>query len=200
MILSVPKGRIFEIIYNFFKKKKIKIFNKKKRKLLFKTNKKNFLIAPMKNNDIGFYMKNNKVEASIIGSDMYEENNMSYKKIKINIFKCRLSLISKNNFECFKNYYSNKKIIVYTKYKNFSNKIFKRNKNIIIKKLTGNLEISIKLGICDFIADIIETGNTIIENNLYELEKLKKIYSYIIFNKKIKNNDFIFLKNIFKND
>ncbi|MGX7576894.1 ATP phosphoribosyltransferase [Candidatus Vidania fulgoroideorum] len=192
MIIYISKGRIFDICKNFLKKKKIFI-EKKSRKLILRTNVKNLYIVQFKSNDLVKYLNEGLIDNCIMGSDVYYEYNLNneFKKKKINIFKCRISIISKNN-------HNKKNIKVFSKYINISKKYFKK-KNIKAKfsKFNGNLELNVIAGFCDYITDIVETGKTIKVNKLKELKSFFKVRGFFVFNKKIKKKKKKIIKNIF---
>ncbi|MGX7576471.1 ATP phosphoribosyltransferase [Candidatus Vidania fulgoroideorum] len=181
MIIGIPKGRILNSFIEFFKKKKIFIKGLNTRKLLLNTNLKKIRILLIKSEDSLMLMKK-KLNYCVIGKDIKEEifdNNYSFKKV--NAFKCRLSLISKNNFFAIKNWYLSNKKKIYTKYTNISKKYL--SKNSIIKKMNGSVEAAILLGLSDYIIDIVQTGETISENNLFELENIMDIYPLLLYKK-----------------
>lgn len=199
MKIAVPKGRIMELFLKHLKKKKIYITNYNTREMIMKTNIKNLKIIPIKYLDSYFYLKKKYVDCCLSGNDIYSEFFHKKKKIikkKINIFCCKLSLITRNDYNSIKKFYKKKKILIYTKYKNIAKRFF-LNKKYKIKKLNGALELSLCLKISDFIVDIIDTGRTVYENNLVSIKKIKNIYSVILLNKKISLKKMKFLKIIF---
>jgi ATP phosphoribosyltransferase len=87
---------------------------------------------------------------------------------------------------------ANKKLKVASKYPNFSKKYFSsisRDMDLLILK--GAIEIAPILGLSDCIVDLVQTGKTLKENGLKELEEISQISSRLIVNKssfKSKNN------------
>ena len=92
--------------------------------------------------------------------------------------KCRLSLAS------FKKKSSSNKPIVATKYP-VSAKAFFASKfqNVEIINLKGAIEIAPILGLSDYIVDLVQTGNTLRENGLSEIEVIQNISTRLIINK-----------------
>ncbi|MGX7582512.1 ATP phosphoribosyltransferase [Candidatus Vidania fulgoroideorum] len=198
MKIAVPKGRILNLFIKYLKKNKIKLINYNSRKMIIETSIKKLLIVPIKYLDTEFYLENNYVDCCISGNDIYEENFKKNNKIlkkKISLFKCNLFLITRHGYK-LDNFYNKKKILVYTKYLKIVKKIFNRKK-YKIKKLNGNLELTLFLKISNYIVDIVDTGKTLAENNLVKLKKVKKIYSILLFKKKIKKSVKKMLKKIF---
>ncbi|WP_458659026.1 ATP phosphoribosyltransferase [Candidatus Vidania fulgoroideorum] len=192
--LAVSKGRIMELVLHYLKKKGIYLLNKNSRKIVLNTNIKKIKIVPLKANDAFKYLKSMSIDCCIMGNDTYLENNkFLYKFKKINIFKCRLSIISK-----YKRFLEEGKVTFFTKYLNISrNFCIKNNLNFNIIKMNGTLELAIYFKISNYIIDIIDTGVTLKENNLIEIKKIKNIYSIIVFSKIINNKKIKILKKIF---
>ncbi|MGX7582794.1 ATP phosphoribosyltransferase [Candidatus Vidania fulgoroideorum] len=189
MLIGISKGRIFNILKKIFKKNKLNIESLNTRKLILKTNNKKINIIPIKSEDSKMLMKK-YINACIIGSDMKNEiikNNYKYKRL--NFFKCKLSLICKKDFFSIKKIYTNKDVIVCTKYINISKKFL--GKKYILKKMLGSVESSLLIGISDCIVDIIQTGETICVNNMFEVEEIMDIYPLIIYKKKKKELKYI---------
>ena len=78
----------------------------------------------------------------------------------------------------------NKKIKVATKYPLFAKDFFsKLSKDIDIVILKGAIEIAPILGLSDCIVDLVQTGKTLKENGLNELDLISNISSKLIVNK-----------------
>ena len=75
-------------------------------------------------------------------------------------------------------------ITVATKYKNTVINYF-ASKGVRAEciKLNGAIELAPKLGICDYIVDLVSTGRTLSENDLVEQEVLMNITAKLIINK-----------------
>ena len=50
-------------------------------------------------------------------------------------------------------------------------------------KLNGAIELAANLGFCNNIVDLVNTGNTLKENNLQEIIKINDVSSQLIVNK-----------------
>ena len=57
------------------------------------------------------------------------------------------------------------------------------NRDIDIIKLNGSVELAPILGLADVIIDLVESGNTIRENNLKVVDEFKQISARLIANK-----------------
>lgn len=206
IILALPKGRILKDLKIFFDEKKIitdpDLFDDSSRKLTFKCNIENIEIIKVRSFDVAAIVKFGGADLGICGKDVIEEfpSNQYYPIIDLKIGQCRLSL-AKNSFDNIKN--DNDRITIATKYVNITQNYFEKlgiQPEII--KLNGALEIAPKIGLCNYIVDLVSSGKTLQENNLHEVTKILDVNSYLIVNRtslKTKNfalNNLIHLFNV----
>ncbi len=172
LIIACPKGRLEEKVVKFLFEKGLRIeedfFNESVRKLTFDTNLNEIKVIKLKPSDIRSYIMLGAADIGFVGYDEILENSSQnivlLKKTKIG--KCRISIASNKK----KINFSEKKIFkVATKFKNISENYFK-DLNIQTEtiKLNGSIELAVKYGIADFILDLVQSGKTLKDNQLYE--------------------------------
>ena len=172
LIIACPKGRLEEKVVKFLSYKGLRIeeafFNDSVRKLTFATNLSEIKVIKLKPSDIRSYIMLGAADIGFVGYDEILENSSEnivlLKKTKIG--KCRISIASNKK----KINFSEKKIFkVATKFKNISENYFK-DLNIQTEtiKLNGSIELAVKYGIADFILDLVQSGKTLKDNQLYE--------------------------------
>ena len=172
LIIACPKGRLEEKVVKFLSYKGLRIeeafFNDRVRKLTFDTNLNEIKVIKLKPSDIRSYIMLGAADIGFVGYDEILENSSEnivlLKKTKIG--KCRISIASNRK----KINFSEKKIFkVATKFKNISENYFK-DLNIQTEtiKLNGSIELAVKYGIADFILDLVQSGKTLKDNQLYE--------------------------------
>ena len=172
LIIACPKGRLEEKVVNFLSDRGLRIeeafFNDNVRKLTFDTNLKEIKVIKLKPSDIRSYIMLGAADIGFVGYDEILENSSQnivlLKKTKIG--KCRISIASNKK----KINFSEKKIFkIATKFKNISENYFK-DLNIQTEtiKLNGSIELAVKYGIADFILDLVQSGKTLKDNQLYE--------------------------------
>lgn len=188
IILAIPKGRIMQELEPLLSRIGIipesEFFNEKSRKLTFKTNFSNLEIVKIRSFDVASFVKFGGADIGICGKDVIEEFSSSefYSILDLKIGKCRLSLAKEKN--CEKNFLTLENIRVATKYTKISQEYFAKNGiQAEIIKLNGSIEIAPKLKLCDFIIDLVSSGQTLQENNMIEVEKILDITSYLIANR-----------------
>ena len=172
LIIACPKGRLEDKVVQFLFERGVIIekafFNENVRKLTFDTNVKEIKVIKLKPSDIRSYIILGAADIGFVGYDDILENtsqNIVLLK-KTNIGKCRISIASDKKEINF----SEKKIFkVATKFKNISENYFK-DLNIQTEtiKLNGSIELAVKYGIADFILDLVQSGKTLKDNQLYE--------------------------------
>ena len=172
LIIACPKGRLEEKVVKFLSKRGLRIeeafFNDSVRKLTFDTNLNEIKVIKLKPSDIRSYIMLGAADIGFVGYDEILENSSEnivlLKKTKIG--KCRISIASNKK----KINFSEKKIFkVATKFQNISENYFK-DLNIQTEtiKLNGSIELAVKYGIADFILDLVQSGKTLKDNQLYE--------------------------------
>ena len=172
LIIACPKGRLEEKVVKFLSDRGLRIeesfFNDSVRKLTFDTNLEEIKVIKLKPSDIRSYIMLGAADIGFVGYDEILENSSEnivlLKKTKIG--KCRISIASNKK----KINFSEKKIFkVATKFKNISENYFK-DLNIQTEtiKLNGSIELAVKYGIADFILDLVQSGKTLKDNQLYE--------------------------------
>ncbi|MBM3591033.1 MAG: ATP phosphoribosyltransferase, partial [Alphaproteobacteria bacterium] len=185
--LAVPKGRILNDLKLFFEKINIipdpDLYNENTRNLIFATNLQNLEIVKVRSFDVANFVKFGGADFGICGKDVIEEfaSGEFFAMLDLNIGKCRLSIAGDLNED--KDFRKKDKIRVATKYVNITQNYFENlGIQAEILKLNGALEIATKLGLCDYIVDLVSTGQTLINNKMVEIEKILAVSSFLIVN------------------
>ena len=180
MLIVLPKGRLLKKIKTLLDEVGIS-FDDSSRKLVMDTSRKDIKVAILRSWDIPKFVNKGIADIGFVGKDVLnetaEEENY-YEILDMGFGKCRLSLAS------LKKKPSSNKPIVATKYP-LSTKAFFASKfqNVEIINLKGAIEIAPILGLSDYIVDLVQTGNTLKENGLSELEVIQNISTRLIINK-----------------
>ena len=181
MLIALPKGRLLPEIKNIFSKIGIE-FNENSRKLIIETSQENIKIAILRTWDIPKFVNYGAADLGVVGKDILFETDLEnnyYEILDLKIGICRMSLASLDS-----KLPKNKKIKVATKYPSFAKDFFsKLSKDIDIVILKGAIEIAPILGLSDCIVDLVQTGKTLKENGLKELDLISNISSKLIVNK-----------------
>ena len=181
MLIALPKGRLLPEIKELFTKIGID-FDENSRKLIIESSQEGVKIAILRTWDIPKFVNYGVADLGIVGKDILFETDLEnnyYEILDLNIGICRMSLASLDN-----KLPKNKKIKVATTYPSFAKDFFsKLSKDIDIVILKGAIEIAPILGLSDCIVDLVQTGKTLKENGLKELDLISNISSKLIVNK-----------------
>jgi ATP phosphoribosyltransferase len=181
MLIALPKGRLLPEIKKLFSKIEID-FDENSRKLIIESSEENIKIAILRTWDIPKFVNYGAADLGVVGKDILFETDLEnnyYEILDLKIGICRMSLASLDN-----KLPKNKKIKVATKYPSFAKDFFsKLSKDIDIVILKGAIEIAPILGLSDCIVDLVQTGKTLKENGLKELDLISNISSKLIVNK-----------------
>jgi ATP phosphoribosyltransferase len=172
LIIACPKGRLETKVVKYLADRGLEMekafFNDEIRKLTFDTNFKNIKVIKLKPSDIRSYTILGAADIGFVGYDDILENSSENIVLlqKTSIGKCRISIASDRKEIDF----SEKKVFkVATKFQNISEQYF-RERNIQTEtiKLNGSIELAVKYGVADFILDLVQSGQTLKDNQLYE--------------------------------
>ena len=184
LIIACPKGRLENKVVKYLSDRGLIIekdfFDDEIRKLTFNTNVKEIKIIKLKPSDIRSYTILGAADIGFVGYDDILENsaeNIVMLK-KTNIGKCRISIAS----DMKKINFSEKKVFkVATKFQNISENYFKElNIQTETIKLNGSIELAVKYGVADMILDLVQSGQTLKDNQLYENQIINNDISTVI--------------------
>ena len=196
--IALPKGRLGDKTYSLFEKigYKCEELTEDSRKLIFENKEKNIRYLLVKPSDVGIYVEKGAADIGVVGKDILLENDYDiYELLDLNLGICKISVAVLSGYKED----TERKLRVATKYVNIAKKYYSSlNRETDIIKLNGSIELAPILGLSDVIVDIVETGNTLKENNLNVINDIEEISARFIANKtsyKFKNEE---IKNIEK--
>ncbi|MBE6666565.1 MAG: ATP phosphoribosyltransferase [Ruminococcaceae bacterium] len=181
--IALPKGRLGEKVYGMFEEAgfdcpSIKEHN---RKLTFENEEKGIRFFWVKPSDVAIYVERGAADIGIAGKDILLEYNPNvYELLDLGIGKCRMAVAAKKTFR------DNpaKTLRVATKFTNIAREYYAgKCRDIDIIHLNGSIELAPILGLSDVIVDIVETGKTLLENDLVPFETIVPISARVIANK-----------------
>ena len=190
--IALPKGRLGDRVYELLDSvgydcRDIYLDN---RQLVF-TNEQTgvgyFLVKP---SDVAIYVEHGAADVGIVGKDILLENQADvYELLDLHLGNCRVCVAGPQNYRED----MERRLRVATKFVNIAKGYYASiNREIEIIKLNGSIELAPILGLSDVIVDIVESGNTLRENNLQVLAEIVPISARFIANKaacKFKNTE-----------
>ena len=181
--VALPKGRLGEKVYAMFEKAgyecpSIKEVN---RKLIFENEEAGVRYFWVKPSDVAIYVERGAADVGVAGKDILLEYTPDvYELLDMNLGKCRMAVAAKKDFRDN----TENTLRVATKFPNIAKDYYsKKGRDIDIIKLNGSIEIAPILGLSDVIVDIVETGKTLLENDLEPKETIVPISARLIANK-----------------
>ena len=181
--IALPKGRLGDKVYELFSKigYDCKSIYEDNRKLIFENPENGVRYFLVKPSDVAIYVEHHAADVGIVGKDILLENRSDvYELMDLNIGKCRMAVAAPDGYVED----PDRTLRVATKYVNVAKDFYSgKNRDIEIIKLNGSIELAPILGLSDVIVDIVETGNTLRENNLKVIEEFQSISARFIANK-----------------
>ena len=181
--IALPKGRLGEKVYAMFEAAgfdcpSIKEIN---RKLIFENREKGLRFFWVKPSDVAIYVERGAADIGVAGKDILLEYTPDvFELLDLNIGKCRMAVAAKKDF-CDD---TSKTLRVATKFSNIAKNYYAgKCRDIDIIHLNGSIEIAPILDLSDVIVDIVETGKTLLENDLAPFETIVPISARLISNK-----------------
>lgn len=181
--IALPKGRLGEKVYN--KLKAIgygcPAIEENSRKLIFENEENGVRYFWAKPSDVAIYVERGAADIGVAGKDILLEYEPDiYELSDLDIGKCRMCVAAKKGFEDN----TERVLRVATKFPNIARNYYsKLSREIDIIKLNGSIEIAPILNLSDVIVDIVETGTTLLENDLEPIETIVPISARLIANK-----------------
>lgn len=181
--IALPKGRLGEKVYDMFEQAGFDCpsIKENNRKLIFENTEKKLRFFWVKPSDVTIYVERGSADIGVSGKDVLLEYTPDvYELLDLNIGKCRMAVASKKSFVDDES----KTLRVATKFSNIAKDYYtKKCRDIDIIHLNGSIEIAPVLGLSDVIVDIVETGKTLLENDLVPFETIVPISARLIANK-----------------
>lgn len=181
--VALPKGRLGEKVYAMFEAAGYECpsIKEQNRKLIFENSAKKIRYFWVKPSDVAIYVERGAADIGVAGKDILLEYEPDvYELLDLNIGKCKMAVAAKKDF-CDD---TSKTLRVATKFSNIARKYYSEQcRDIDIIHLNGSIEIAPILGLSDVIVDIVETGKTLLENDLAPYETIVPISARLISNK-----------------
>ncbi len=181
--VALPKGRLGEKVYAMFEKAGFDCpeILEQNRKLIFENKEKKIRFFWVKPSDVAIYVERGAADIGVAGYDILLEYKPDvFEMCDLHIGNCRMAVAAKKDFVDDET----KTLRVATKFSNIARRFYaEKCRDIDIIHLNGSIEIAPILGLSDVIVDIVETGKTLLENDLEPRETIVPISARLIANK-----------------
>ena len=181
--VALPKGRLGEKVLAMFEAAGYECpsIHENNRKLIFENEKVGIRYFWVKPSDVSIYVERGAADIGVAGKDILLEYEPDvYELLDLDIGKCRMAVAAKKDFRDD----PETTLRVATKFSNIARTYYNSlGRDIDIIHLNGSIEIAPILGLSDVIVDIVETGTTLLENDLEPIETVVPISARLIANK-----------------
>lgn len=182
LILGLPKGRILDEAAKIFAKAgyDLSALFADSRKLVFECGPLRVLV--LRNSDIATYVAYGAADIGVVGSDVLaEEGRDLYEPLDLGIGRCRMIVAERAKQRVDDRSLSHLRIA--TKYPR-TTRAYLQKKGITAEviELSGAIELGPLTGLCDRIVDITQTGETLRQNGLVEIDTIAEVSSRLVVN------------------
>ncbi|MBE6606130.1 MAG: ATP phosphoribosyltransferase [Ruminococcaceae bacterium] len=190
--IALPKGRLGSRVLEFFENAGYVCpsIHENNRKLVFENEELGIRYFWVKPSDVAIYVERGAADIGVAGKDILLEYSPDvYELLNFGLGKCRMAVAAEKGAR----FDASQTLRVATKFPNIAKDYYRsKSVDIDIIKLNGSIELAPILGLSDVIVDIVETGTTLLENNLEPVETIVEISARLIANKssfKFKNDE-----------
>lgn len=180
--IALPKGRLGEKAYTLLKNAGFPCpaIEDPGRKLIFENPEAGVRYFWVKPSDVAIYVERGAADLGIVGKDiLLEYGPKVYELLDLKMGKCRMAVAAPKNFRDPRG----STLRVATKFPNIAQRHYaSKNRDIDIIHLNGSIEIAPILHLSHVIVDIVETGKTLVENDLEVIEEILPISARLIAN------------------
>jgi ATP phosphoribosyltransferase len=189
LTVALPKGRLLEPAANLFRRLgwRCDLGNGSRQLLIAETRESNdetlrFLLV--KPGDVPVYVEYGAADLGIVGQDvLWESGRDVYEPLQLDFGRCRLVLAGAPS-QRGRNFCLATGLRVATKYPRLARAYFQeRGLSVEIIPLTGSIELAPLVSLADLVVDVVETGRTLRENGLIQLEDVVDCQATLIVNR-----------------
>lgn len=191
LTIALPKGRLLEPAADLFRRLSWRCdLGNGSRQLLVTETKRigstgarlRFLLA--KPADVPVYVEYGAADLGIVGQDtLWESGCDVYEPLQLSFGRCRLVLAG-TPAQQGRNFRLATGLRVATKYPRLAQAHFReRGLSVEIIPLSGSIELAPQVGLADLLVDLVETGRTLSENGLVELEEIATCQATLLVNR-----------------
>lgn len=180
--LALPKGRNLEVALAAFRAAGLfSGLDLGGRSLLVQLEEEGIEALLIKDWDIPVYVEHGVADFGIVGSDVLAEiDGDLLVPVRLREGRSRMSLIGRAAALPA----SGSQVRLATKYPNTARKILEgRPWGAEIVKLSGSIELAPLLHLAEVALDIVQTGRTLVENNLVEIETVAEVAACLVVNR-----------------
>jgi ATP phosphoribosyltransferase len=142
----------------------------------------------LKNADVPVYVEHGVAQLGVVGSDVLDEQGADVFRVwSLPFGSCRISVAGREG-QSIEALRRRDMLRVATKYPRIAERHFEAlGQRIEVVELSGSVELGAALGLADVIVDLVETGRTLRENGLVELETIGTTTAYLVAHRALRH-------------
>lgn len=184
--VALAKGRLADTAVDYFEKigSDMSDIRNKGRKLIFKDDNLALKFVLVKAGDVPTYVEHGAADIGIVGKDtLLEENRNLYEMLDLKFGACKMAVAGPEKIR--DSWKSITDLRVASKYPEIAKEYFENVKGQKIEtiKLSGSVELAPLVGLSDVIVDIVESGKTLVANNLCVFEDVCPLSARLVVNR-----------------
>lgn len=185
IVIAVPKGRVLDQLSGRLEQAGIctKALTAKSRKLVREDTEAGLSYLLLKPDDVPTYVEYGAADLGIVGRDVLMEHDYDvFAPVDLDIGKCRMMVCGRPHEPVTGK--GERPLRVATKFPHIAERYFHaKGTPVELIFCQGSVELAPLTGLADVIVDLVETGETLRQNGLAELEKIADISSVVIANR-----------------
>lgn len=186
LTIALPKGKLFSLSANLFEKVGVTAehLSEKSRKLIISNDECKIRFIITKTSDVPTYVEYGAADIGVIGKDVLVESGQDvYELLDLGFGKCRLMMaVPREERRSRLLDYAHTRVA--TKYPHIAEQFFaQQGMQMEYIKLNGSIELGPLVGLSESIVDIVETGTTLVENDLEEIAHIMDVSARLIVNR-----------------
>ena len=185
--IALPKGRILPEALALLKKVGFdgEALAEDSRKLIVDVPERHARFLLLRNSDIPTYVEYGAADMGIVGKDVLQEQLKDvYEPLDLQFGACRLVVARSQAYSRPADAVNWSHVKVATKYMRLAEAHFsKKGIQVELIYLGGSVELAPLIGLSDYIVDLVQTGRTLQENGLVEVEEIMRSTARLVVNR-----------------
>jgi ATP phosphoribosyltransferase len=182
LVIAVPKGRVLSSLAKRFASVGLdpQVLLADDRTLVRDDPRAGLRFLLLKPDDVPTYVEYGAADLGVVGRDVLLEREYDlYAPLDLGIGVCRMAVAGKPLTAA-----PERTLRVATKFTNIANRYFlSKGQQVDVVYVQGSVELAPLTGLADVIVDLVESGETLRQNGLVELEFICPISSVIVANR-----------------
>jgi ATP phosphoribosyltransferase len=184
--IALPKGRLLHFCLELFQDLGCAgvMGVLSTRRLLWEEAEQGFRFMVIRATDVPIYVEHGAADLGVVGRDVLrEEQRDVYEPMGLGFGCCRLIVAGPPEIQD-ENLHLRHRLRVATKYPHLTRQHFlKQGISAEVVSLSGSVELAPQVGLADLIVDLVQTGRTLRENNLVEIDEIMSSEACLIVNR-----------------